>query len=113
MYVLFVHIGSCDDLIGAVVGVDCVVIIIMVITNIMIWIYCFSRRNYPSTYVRIHRVQLNLHMLDVNMLCKFTIYRLCCNNIIEYMCVHDGFHVLTPRDPIQLCNFDNYTPVHS
>ena len=47
------YIGSCDSndnvtLIGAVVGVDCVVIIIIVITNIMVWIYCFRRKHHTG-----------------------------------------------------------------
>ena len=43
--------GDSNDnavVIGTVVGVVCVVIIIMVITNIIIWIYCFSKRNYTG-----------------------------------------------------------------
>ena len=48
---LCMYTDGCDDsnngvLIGAVVGVDCVVIIIMVITNIIIWLYCFRKRQY-------------------------------------------------------------------
>ena len=49
------YVGSCDDtstnngaLIGAIVAVDCTVIIIMVITNIMVWIYCFRRMDYKG-----------------------------------------------------------------
>ena len=50
------YIGSCDSnnngaVIGAVVGVDCVVIIIMVITNIMVWIYCFRKRHHTGIAV--------------------------------------------------------------
>ena len=46
---------SCDSnsngaLIGVIVGVDCTVIIIMVITNIMVWIYCFKRRHHTGTH---------------------------------------------------------------
>ena len=56
--VLF-YADGCDSnnngvVIGAVVGVDCVVIIIMVITNIMVWIYCFRKRHHTgiaTTYV--------------------------------------------------------------
>ena len=47
--------ASCDSsnngaLIGAIVGVDCTVIIIMVITNIMVWIYYFRRRHHTGTH---------------------------------------------------------------
>ena len=38
---------------GAVVAVFCVIIIIMVITNIMIWIYCF-RKNYHTGILYLH-----------------------------------------------------------
>ena len=38
-------------LIGAVVGVICVVILIIVISNIMIWIYCFRKRHHTGTYI--------------------------------------------------------------
>ena len=61
-YIPFVSVDSWDNnvvLIGAVVGVDCTIIIIMVITNIMVWIYCFRRRHHTDTickgmYVHIH-----------------------------------------------------------
>ena len=49
------HVGNCDGInindvaiIGAMVGVDCTVIIIMVITNIMVWIYCIRRMDYKG-----------------------------------------------------------------
>ena len=49
------HVGNCDGtnindvaIIGAIVGVDCTVIIIMVITNIMVWIYCIRRMDYKG-----------------------------------------------------------------
>ena len=51
-YILFIYVGSCDNnlaIIGAIVGVDCTVIIIMVITNIMVWICCFRKRHYTCT----------------------------------------------------------------
>ena len=53
VHVLFIYVDSCDGnynitLIGAVVGVCCVVIIIMVITNIMVWIYCFRKRHHTG-----------------------------------------------------------------
>ena len=57
--ILFImHIDDCDScnnaaIIGAIVGVDCTVIIIMVITNIMVWIYCFRRRNHTGSVVAI------------------------------------------------------------
>ena len=53
---IYVDKSSCDNsinngaLIGAVVGVDCTVIIIMVITNIMVWIYCFRKRKNSGGY---------------------------------------------------------------
>ena len=59
-YCLFLHIyvGSSDGtggndaaMIGAIVGVGLIIIIIMVITNIMIWIYCFRRRHHPGIYI--------------------------------------------------------------
>ena len=37
--------------IGAVVGAFCVVIIIMVITNIMVWINCFRKRHHTGMYL--------------------------------------------------------------
>ena len=49
---MFVSVESWDNnvaFIGAVVGVDCAVIIIMVITNIMVWIYCFRKRHHTDT----------------------------------------------------------------
>ena len=49
------YVGDCDDtiindatVIGAIVGVMFIIIIIMVITNIMVWIYCFRRRDYTG-----------------------------------------------------------------
>ena len=50
------YVGDCDDtiindatVIGAIVGVVfIIIIIIMVITNIMVWIYCFRRRDYTG-----------------------------------------------------------------
>ena len=36
-------------LIIAVVGVNCTVIITMVITNIMVWTYCFRKRHHTGT----------------------------------------------------------------
>ena len=52
------YVGNCDGtsnnnaaIIGAIVGVDCTVIIIMVITNIMVWIYCFRRRQHTGMYM--------------------------------------------------------------
>ena len=47
---------GCDSswngaIIVTVVGVFCVVIIIMVITNIMVWIYCFRKRHHTGTYI--------------------------------------------------------------
>ena len=50
--ILFISVDSLDSnvvLIGAVVGVDCTVIIIMLITNIMVWIYCFRKRHHTDT----------------------------------------------------------------
>ena len=46
-------------IIGAIVGVDCTVIIIMVITNIMVWIYCFRRRDHTGihTYLLVNGIQ--------------------------------------------------------
>ena len=47
------YVDSCDDnvtLIGAVVGAFCVIIIIMVITNNMVWIYCFRKRQHTGSY---------------------------------------------------------------
>ena len=50
----FIYIHSCDSdnsavLIGVVVGVvDCAVIIIMVITNIIVWLYCFRKRHHTG-----------------------------------------------------------------
>ena len=62
--ILFIYVDGCDNnvaLIGAVVGVDCTVIIIMVITNIMVWIYWFRKRHHTCaickglyTYIRIY-----------------------------------------------------------
>ena len=52
LYILFVSVDSWDNnvvLIGTIVGVDCTVIIIIVITNIMVWIYCFRKRNHTDT----------------------------------------------------------------
>ena len=48
-----IHVDDCDSsnngaLIGAIVGVDCTVIIIIVITNITVWIYCFRRRHHTG-----------------------------------------------------------------
>ena len=48
---MFISVDSCDSdnsgvLIGVVVGVFCIVIIIMVITNIMVWIYCFRKKHH-------------------------------------------------------------------
>ena len=34
--------------IGAIVGVDCTVIIIMVITNVMVWIYYFRKKDHTN-----------------------------------------------------------------
>jgi len=50
------YVGSHDDnnngvLIGAVVVV-CVVIIILVITNVIIWLYCFRKRQYTGIQLR-------------------------------------------------------------
>ena len=49
------HVGNCDGtnindlaIIGAIVGVYCTVIMIMVITNIMVWIYCIRRMDYKG-----------------------------------------------------------------
>ena len=58
-YIDFMHTDGCDcnnnvTLIGAVVGADCVVIIIMVITNIMVWIYCFRKRHHIGICICIH-----------------------------------------------------------
>ena len=52
---MFIYVDSCDTnnnaaIIGAIVGVDCTVIIIMVITNILVWIYCFRRRHYAGMH---------------------------------------------------------------
>ena len=49
---------ACDNndngaIIGAVVGAFCVVIIIMVITNIMVWIYCIRIRHHTGTYISV------------------------------------------------------------
>ena len=50
------YLDTCDcnnsaTLIGAVVGVICLVILIMVISNIMIWIYCFRKKHHTGMYV--------------------------------------------------------------
>ena len=51
---MYIYVADCDSnnnnavIIGAIVGVDCTVIIIMVITNIMVWIYCFRRRGHTG-----------------------------------------------------------------
>ena len=55
------YVDDCDSnnnaaIIGAVVGVLCTVIIIMVITNIMVWIYCFRRRDHTGTVVYSYKV---------------------------------------------------------
>ena len=54
----YYYTDNCDNnneiLIGAIVGVDCTVIIIMVITNIMVWIYCFRRRHHTGVYTYIY-----------------------------------------------------------
>ena len=57
----FLYVDNCDSnnsgaVTGAVVAVFCVVVIIMVVTNIMVWIYCFRKnyhtgRLYVPTYV--------------------------------------------------------------
>ena len=51
----FCYVDSCDTnnngvIIGAVVGVDCVVIIIIMITNLMVWIYCLRKRQHTGSY---------------------------------------------------------------
>ena len=58
MYYICIYVGSCDcnsineaAIIGAIVGVMFIIIIIMVITNIMVWIYCFRRRQHTGTYM--------------------------------------------------------------
>ena len=51
---LAMYLDTCDcntTLIGAVVGVICLVILIIVISNIMIRIYCFRKRHHTGTYV--------------------------------------------------------------
>ena len=67
MYALrtnYLHtIDTCDSnsnavTIGAVVGAFCVVIIIMVITNIIVWIYCFRKRHHTGMYVYIYVHQM-------------------------------------------------------
>ena len=50
-----IHVDDCDSsnngvVIGAIVGVDCTVIIIIVITNVMVWIYYFRRRDHTGWY---------------------------------------------------------------
>ena len=50
-----IHVDDCDSnnngaLVGAIVGVDCTVIIVMVITNIMVWIYCIRRSDHTGRY---------------------------------------------------------------
>ena len=48
--ILFIYVDDNSEvLIIAVVGVDCTIIIIMVIINIMIWIYCFRKRHHTGT----------------------------------------------------------------
>ena len=55
MIIYFCYVDSCDSnnngaLIGAVVGVDCAGIIIMMIINFVVWIYCFRNRYHKGTY---------------------------------------------------------------
>ena len=75
--VIYLHnfLDSDDDnvaLIGAVVGVDCVVITIMVIVNIMIWIYCFKKKLHGYVYVTVFRktnhmvTNTEIHFLPVD-----------------------------------------------
>ena len=66
-------VDSCDGnnnfngaIIGAVVGVDCVAIIIMVITNIMIWIYYFRKRHHTGMYVPTPNTITKLHTYVVS-----------------------------------------------
>ena len=58
MNILCMYIDDCDCnnnaiLIGVVAGVDCVVIIIVVITNIIVWIYCFRKKHHTGMYMPI------------------------------------------------------------
>ena len=60
-YILYIDNCNCDSnwsgaIIGAVVEVDCVVIIIMVITNIMVWIYCFRDTIQVHSYIFVFHV---------------------------------------------------------
>ena len=51
----FCYVDSCDSnnngaLIGAVIGVDCAGIIVMMIINLVVWIYCFRKRQHTGSY---------------------------------------------------------------
>ena len=66
---MYVGKESCNNsnntgtLIGAVVAVDCTVIIIMVITNIMVWIYCFRKRKHTGSFICIWIITLDNVMI--------------------------------------------------
>ena len=71
-----IYVADCDNnhnvsIIGAIVGVDCTVIIIMVITIIMVWIYCFRRRHHTGSYMYllVNGIQL---IIVVSIICICT-----------------------------------------
>ena len=53
--------------IGAVAGVNCVVIIIMVITNIMVWIYCFRKKHHTGTVNPVYHIVTNSHYKETKL----------------------------------------------
>ena len=56
MYVDDCYSSNNAAIIGAIVGVDCTVIIIIVITNIMVWIYCFRIRDHTGIYKVVNEI---------------------------------------------------------
>lgn len=68
--VLFVYVDISDSsnnaaVTGAIIGVVCTVIMILVIANIMVWIYCYRRRkrHHIGTYIMcIHYIHKCMHV---------------------------------------------------
>ena len=71
-------------IIGAIVGVICTVIIIMVITNIMVCIYCFRKRHHTGMYAYVH------------------MYLLVNGVILYHLCTQEDLQSYTNQPKIQL-----------
>jgi len=67
MNILCIYIDECDCnnnaiLIGVVAGVDCAVIIIVVITNIIVWIYCFRKKHHTGIHACVYTYVCIIHI---------------------------------------------------